>query len=122
MGTGQGAIVNQDGSRNTSANPAARGSIVSLFGTGEGQLAPPFTYLDGSLTISAPYPIPEQPVSVTIGGQPAEKFYAGAAPFLPIGILQINVRVPMTVQPGNLPIVVTIGDAFTTKQVTVAVQ
>jgi uncharacterized protein (TIGR03437 family) len=36
-GTGQAAALNQDGSPNSEANPAARGSTVSLFATGEGQ-------------------------------------------------------------------------------------
>ena len=35
-GTGQGSIVNQDGTVNSGANPAARGSIVSIYATGEG--------------------------------------------------------------------------------------
>ncbi|HUJ23075.1 MAG TPA: glycoside hydrolase family 44 protein, partial [Bryobacteraceae bacterium] len=40
-GTGQGAILNQDGSRNSAANPAARGSVISIYMTGEGQTDPP---------------------------------------------------------------------------------
>jgi uncharacterized protein (TIGR03437 family) len=35
-GYGQGAILNQDGSLNSAANPAARGSIIVLYLTGEG--------------------------------------------------------------------------------------
>ncbi len=40
-GTGQGAIQNADGSYNNASNPAARGSIVVLYGTGQGQTNPP---------------------------------------------------------------------------------
>ena len=37
-GTGQGAIVNQDGTVNSAANPAARGSVVSIYMTGQEEL------------------------------------------------------------------------------------
>lgn len=39
-GKGPGAILNQDSSVNSASNPAAQGSIVVLYGTGEGQTAP----------------------------------------------------------------------------------
>ncbi len=35
-GAGQGAIVNQDGTVDNAANPAARGSVVSIYMTGQG--------------------------------------------------------------------------------------
>ncbi len=35
-----GAILNEDGSVNSAANPAARGSVVTLFGTGGGPTSP----------------------------------------------------------------------------------
>ena len=41
-GKGQGAILNQDGSANGPTNPAAKGSIVVLFGTGEGLITHTF--------------------------------------------------------------------------------
>lgn len=39
-GIGQAAILNEDGSVNSKANPAAKGSVVVLFATGEGQTNP----------------------------------------------------------------------------------
>ena len=39
-GRGQGAILNQDGSPNTVTNRAAKGSVIVLFGTGEGATTP----------------------------------------------------------------------------------
>ena len=39
-GHGQGAIVNQDGTVNSAANPAPAGSIISVYATGEGQTSP----------------------------------------------------------------------------------
>ncbi len=51
-GSGPGAILNQDSSFNTAANPAARGSLVTLFGTGEGFVSPQL--ISGDLSISTP--------------------------------------------------------------------
>ena len=40
-GQGQAAALNQDGALNSAENPAAAGSVVVLYGTGEGQTDPP---------------------------------------------------------------------------------
>ena len=119
-GSGPGAILNQDLSVNGPANPAARGSIVSLFGTGEGNVSP--YMLSGDLSISTPYATPVAPVTVSIGGQTAEVTYAGAAPLAPVGVFQINVKIPAAVSPGAAPVTVSIGSIATTKTVTVAVR
>ncbi|HLH19908.1 MAG TPA: hypothetical protein VKX45_21970 [Bryobacteraceae bacterium] len=119
-GSGQGAILNQDGSYNSAANPAPRGSIVSLYGTGDGLESP--TPGAGTLVLSTPYPAPAASVTVMIGGQPADVSYAGAAPFLPAGITQINARIPQGIAPGDASIVVSIGGLPTTQAVTVAVK
>jgi uncharacterized protein (TIGR03437 family) len=119
-GSGQGAVLNQDASLNSASNPAARGSIVSLFGTGEGAISPALP--SGYLTISTPFSVPTLPVTVTIGGQQAEVIYAGEAPFEPAGVFQINARIPAAIAPGNAPISVSIGGIATSKQVTVAVR
>ncbi|MEO8594543.1 MAG: hypothetical protein ABI759_14600 [Candidatus Solibacter sp.] len=68
------------------------GNILTLYGTGEGGSTPQLLW--GDLTISTPYPTPNEPVTVTANGQPAEILYLGAAPYLPTGIFQLNVRVP----------------------------
>jgi len=47
------SILNQDGTINTAANPAPRGSIVSFYGTGLGQMTPQLN--DGNLAVSTPY-------------------------------------------------------------------
>ena len=119
-GSGQGAIFNQDGSLNSKANPAARGSIVTLFGTGEGVTSPALP--DGALVISTPYSKPQSPVIVKFADQTADVQYAGAAPFLPTGVLQINATIPASITPGDVPITVSIAGISTTRTVTVAVQ
>ena len=92
-GTGQGAIVNQDGTINGPDNPAARGDVVSIYGTGEGQTIPPGT--DGIIVTSADLHYPLQAVTVSIGGQSAEVLYAGSAGDEVAGLLQVNARVPL---------------------------
>ena len=105
-GRGQGAILNQDESVNSAANPAARGSIVALFGTGGGPYDPP---LPEDALASAPYPQLTGAAAVTIGGQPADIEYAGAAPDL-AGVFVISARIPAGIQPGSkVPVTVTIG-------------
>jgi uncharacterized protein (TIGR03437 family) len=119
-GSGQGAIFNQDGTLNSHANPAARGTIVTLFGTGEGVTTP--TLPDGALEISTPYSMPQSPVIVKFADQNADVKYAGAAPFLPTGVFQINAVIPDSVTPGDVPITVSIAGIGTTRTVTVAVE
>jgi uncharacterized protein (TIGR03437 family) len=118
-GSGQAAALNQDYSYNNAKTPAAAGSIVSFYGTGVGAMAP--VPADGSIT-AAPLPSLELPVTVTIGGVEAEVLYAGAAPSLPAGIVQINARVPDGVAAGDAPVVVSVGDVRTAPGVTVAVR
>ena len=96
-GVGAGAILNQDSTLNSASNPATPGSVVVLYATGEGQTIP--AGITGKLS-EPPYPTPVAQVSVTIGGLPAEVIFAGGAPGF-AGLLQVNVRVPSAVEPGN---------------------
>lgn len=57
-GSGQGAILNEDGTYNSSTNPARFGSVIVLYATGAGQTVPPG--IDGQLAVE-PYPRPELP-------------------------------------------------------------
>jgi uncharacterized protein (TIGR03437 family) len=118
-GKGPGAILNQDLSVNSAANPAAPGSVVVLYGTGEGQTNP--VGLDGALTGTV-WPLPIAPVSVTIGGVGATVGYAGEAPGLVAGMLQVNATIPAGLGSGAQPVVVTVGGASSQPGVTVAVK
>jgi uncharacterized protein (TIGR03437 family) len=121
-GSGQGAILNQDATVNGTNNPAAPGSIISIYATGEGQLVPPGT--TGCITgATPPFPKPVAAVSVTIGGQPSPNItYAGEAPEEVCGLIQINATLPSSLSPGPQPVVLTIGSSSNTGQtITVAV-
>jgi uncharacterized protein (TIGR03437 family) len=119
-GKGPGAILNQDFSLNSSSNPAAVGSAIMLYGTGGGLTDPAST--DGQINpLSADVKLALD-VHVTIGGQAAQVLYAGAAPDLPAGLIQINAVIPDGTPSGNQPVVVQIGTASTTQTVTVAVK
>ena len=118
-GRGQAAALNQDLSVNSAANPADPGSIVVLYGTGEGRTVP--ASVDGKLT-GAPFPRPELPVNVTIGGQRVEVLYAAAAPGLVSGVIQLNVRVPAAIAQGNQPVMVRIGERDSQTGLTIAVK
>jgi len=112
-GAGQAAAINAgDGTVNTAANPVKIGDYVSLYATGEGQTSP--AGVDGKL-VGLPPTHPLLPVSVTVGGIPATVQYAGGAPGLVAGLMQVNVQIPNGVQPGDrVPVVLQVGDATTT--------
>lgn len=122
-GSGQGAILNQDASVNGTSNPAAPGSIISIYATGEGQLVPPGTTgcISGG---TLPLPKPVANVSVTVGGQAVSSIeYAGEAPDFVCGLIQINATLPANLSAGPQPVVLTIGSATNTGQnITVAVK
>ncbi len=111
IGPTQGAILNSDSTVNSATNAAAVGSYVVIFATGSGPLTPALT--DGQLATAAST-ANAAGVSVTIGGVQAPVLYAGAAPGLVAGALQINVTVPSGITPGPaVPVVLTIGGQST---------
>jgi uncharacterized protein (TIGR03437 family) len=90
---GRAAVLNQDGTVNSVSNPAAAGSIISIFATGAGLMTPALAD-DGITPLQPPWPLPDLAVEVGIHGRATEVLYAGAAPGLVPGVLQINVRLP----------------------------
>jgi uncharacterized protein (TIGR03437 family) len=118
-GKGQGDILNQDSTLNSASNPAAAGSAIVLFGTGGGLTLPPST--DGALNPISNTGALVLATTATVGGQPANVFYAGPAPGLVSGVFQINLTLPANTPSGNIPVIVKVGDAIS-QAVTVAVQ
>jgi uncharacterized protein (TIGR03437 family) len=77
------------------------GSVVKTFATGAGVWNPPVPEgLEVSDSLS-PYPVPAAAVSVSIGSLPAKNQYAGAAPDLVSGLLQVNTMIPAGLATGN---------------------
>ncbi len=117
-GTGAGAILNQDSSVNTAANPANAQSIVSIYATGLGQTNP--ASVDGQISMGQS--TFATPLTATINGQTAEVLYAGGAPGLIPGLAQINLRLPANMMSGANTIQLTMGGVTTTGTVTVFVR
>lgn len=120
-GTGQVAALNQDNTVNSSSNPAARGSVIQLFGTGAGVIpsAPPDGAVVGGQTNT-----PFRP-QVNINGRfvnDSDIVYSGLTPGA-IALWQINVRIPDTVAPNNtVPIAIRYRDAASQARLTIAVR
>ncbi len=120
-GTGPGAILNQDYSVNSPSNPAAKGSVVTIYATGEGQTSP--QGVTGAVTpISANTPAPAEAVTAQIAGQEAQVLFAGEAPGFVSGVLQVNVQVPANAASGDLPVAVSVGGVPSQDGVTVSVR
>ena len=124
-GSGPGSILNQDNSLNGPGHAAAKGSIVQVYMTGEGQTTPQgVTGKITTATLPPPQvtPAPVQPISVLIGGQPANYAYAGEAPGFVAGLMQLNVQIPANAPSGALPIQMSIGGNMSQSGITMEVQ
>ena len=97
-----------DGHGNLAGNPSPLpGGLASLYFNGAGDETPQLP--TGSYSPSAStLLLPLQPVSITVGGQPAFIQWLGVAP-LDISTAQINFYVPAGLEPGPQPVVVTVG-------------
>ncbi len=108
-GGGPGAILNQDYSINSAQKPAAKGSVVMIYATGDGILP---------MLLS-----PLQQVYVTIGGYEAEVKFYGPAPGFVSGAVQVNAKIPEEAPSGTaLPVQLTFGRSSSNLGVTMAVR
>jgi uncharacterized protein (TIGR03437 family) len=116
----QAAVLNQDSSVNSLANPAARGSVIQIFATGGGQTSPPG--VTGGVTGANPC-TQALPVSVTVGGVDAPVQFAGSAPGAVAGLLQVNALLAAGVPIGSrVPIVLTVGGVASASGAFIAVE
>ena len=119
-GSGQGAIINQDGTINATSNAAVRGSVIAIYMTGGGAVTP--AGQSGALASTTQLqPIADR-VGITIAGQTAAVTFAGAVPGSLFGLYQVNATVPSSVAAGTAPVLVSIGGATSPTGVTVAVK
>jgi uncharacterized protein (TIGR03437 family) len=93
---GLAAILNQDGTINGPEHPAHPGDVVALFGSGAGEMMP--AAVDGEIP-KTPVRKPVLPVRLHLSSGltdlDANIQYAGEAPMLVSGVLQVNFRVPV---------------------------
>lgn len=132
-GTGQASVRNQDQTVNGPGNPAAIGSTISIYATGQGQVSPPVP--DGtaasSVTLSRTVAVSTadaqtcfatQPsVCVAIGSAFGVIQYSGLAPG-DIGTWQINVTIPSGIATGSAVPVRVVIDGTASNLVTIAVK
>jgi uncharacterized protein (TIGR03437 family) len=102
------AALNQDGTINSTTNPASPGSVVSIFATGLGTLLPEPP--DGVLIPALALPALAQQILIG-GSQFLSVLYAGPAPGEVAGVMQINFRLPAT-QPPTPAIDVAVANRF----------
>jgi uncharacterized protein (TIGR03437 family) len=107
-GIGQAAAFNNlEGTANGPAHPASAGSVVGIYVTGLGVTDK--TVPDGGITTPSLLPQNSGTVEVFVGGMKGQVLYAGAAPFLPAGVSQVNFVIPTGVPSGNQPVFVSAG-------------
>ncbi|MCX6632177.1 MAG: S41 family peptidase [Candidatus Solibacter sp.] len=115
-GKSQAAVVNQNGSFNSDANPAASGEIVTLFATGAGATSP------AGVTGKLPPPgsVPAGDVVVTFGGIRGELQFVGE---IAAGVLQVNVKVPATAVSGSaVPLSLSVSGTASPARATVVIK
>jgi uncharacterized protein (TIGR03437 family) len=100
-GNGPLAALNQDNTVNSPTNPAPRGSVIQLFGTGIGPIdnAPPSGDVPSDLRPAQGLPfVAMNPGPGTLPESAIE--YFGLVNWFP-GVFQLNVRIPESVPPGS---------------------
>ena len=121
-GTGQGAILDQNLSGNSSSNPAAKGMRDRDLHDGRRRYQPGQHHRP----IGAERRLWIEPSGADGNGHcrrcSGDGTVHGSAPGLVYGVMQVNVLIPATVSSGAQPVVVTVGTTNSQTGVTVAIQ
>ena|ERR1019366_5320261 len=134
-GTGQAAVVNQDNTINSPANPAPVGSTVTIYGTGQVQVSPAVpdgTAAPGPPGLAQTVAVPTSSGTTCLNNQPSmcvaigssgfgNVQYSGLAPGY-IGLWQINVTIPQGTAAGSAVPIRVIINGTPSNTVTVAVR
>jgi uncharacterized protein (TIGR03437 family) len=100
--------------------PAKAGDVLQIYCTGLGPVSPKVTA--GSATPTDTLYQTTNTVTMTIGGVQVTPLFAGLTPGF-TGLYQINAIVPAGVMPGDqVPVVITVGGAYQSPTVTMAVK
>ena len=119
LGTGPASAANQDASANTLLNPAARGSIITIYASGLGAVSP--ALLEGAVPPLSPLSAVVGEVGAFIGGVPSTVQFAGAAPLLP-GTFAVNIQVPSNARVGAQELVIYSNGISSQKGVTIYIK
>jgi uncharacterized protein (TIGR03437 family) len=105
-GANRAVAVNEDGAVNSSDTAALRGSLLTVYMTGQGLVTP----LVSTGSAARARPLARAPFAsrAWIGGVPAEILFLGLTPGL-VGVLQVNLVVPFGAPAGDTPLMVNIG-------------
>jgi uncharacterized protein (TIGR03437 family) len=122
-GKGPGAItvVKPNGTQFSAdpSHPASAGDALVIYCAGLGAVNPPVA--TGAAAPGSPLAKVSNPITVTIGGQPATVLFAGLTPAF-AGLYQVNVVVPKGITPApDVPVVLT-GAGLSSPAVTVAIR
>jgi uncharacterized protein (TIGR03437 family) len=104
-GVNHAVAQNSNGSTNTDSNPAAGGSVLTVYLTGQGPVTNPVA--DGAAAPLSPLSNATASVSATIGASSATVQFLGLAPTFG-GVAQANILVP-NLPSGDYPLVFLIG-------------
>ena len=104
---GRAPAINQDGSLNLPTNPAAVGSYISVYLTGQGLVDQPVPTGTAAPIRTVSNTLAQ--TTATIGGVPATVAFSGLAPGF-VGLGQVNLVVP-NVPAGDQQVIVIIGGA-----------
>jgi uncharacterized protein (TIGR03437 family) len=96
---------NQDATANGASHPAAPGTMLTVYLTGQGALNAPMA--DGEAAPAGPPISPEAPITAAVGGQNAEVVSARMAPGM-VGVLEVTIKIP-PLSSGGYPLTVEIG-------------
>jgi uncharacterized protein (TIGR03437 family) len=119
-GAGAAVCVNQDGTFNSPANPAPRGSIVAVWFTGGGQTSPGLP--DGQQPTGPPFPALLGPVAVRVGGITIPPENIGFVGLVYAGVVQLNVLVPQTAPTGSsVELAISVAGTMSVSGVTVSI-
>jgi uncharacterized protein (TIGR03437 family) len=124
-GTGNAAAFQVDATTgevtlNSDKTPATKGSILVLYATG---IAPRLPIPPDGFVAVEPSGNSIAGISLMLGDAPAEILYAGYAPGLVIGIVQINARVPETTPTGKaVPVTIKLNNATSPAGVTLNIK
>lgn len=111
-GLGYGAVLHQDGSLVTTANPAQIGETVSVYLTGLGAVSPGIA--DGAAGPSGTLSQTVSTIMADISGTAATVTYSGLAPQL-AGLYQVNLTIPSGLTAGDNDLDIEGPDSYTSE-------